>query len=82
MILKLQKLKRYFYHAKRIKTSLLKDVLQKVFSFILCKVGVNEDGSHFAIGELLDEIFDVDLGSGEEEEDGDDHDTQKPVNVT
>ena len=47
--------------------------------FILHKVGVNEDGSHFAIGELLDEIFDFE-GSGEEE--NDDQDSEKPVNVT
>ena len=46
---------------------------------ILHKVGVNEDGSHFAIGELLDEIFDFE-GSGEE--DNDDQDSEKPVNVT
>ena len=53
---------------------------EKVFSIILLKVGVNKDGSHFAIGELLDEIFDVDMGSGEEEED--DQDSEKLVNVT
>merc|ERR1719445_1165170 len=45
----------------------------------LKKVGVNEDGSHFAIGELLDEIFDFE-GSGEEENDN--QDSEKPVNVT
>ena len=47
--------------------------------FIFHKVGVNEDGSHFAIGELLDEIFDFE-GSGEEEDN--DQDSEKPVNVT
>ena len=79
MILIHQKPKRYIL-PKRIKTSLLKMAFEKVFSIILLKVGVNKDGSHFAIGELLDEIFDVDMGSGEEEED--DQDSEKPVNVT
>ena len=55
-------------------------IFEKLYSIILSKVGVNKDGSHFAIGELLDEIFDVDMGSGEEEDD--DQDSEKPVNVT
>ena len=50
-----------------------------MFLLTFLKVGVNQDGSHFAIGELLDEIFDVDIGSGEEE---DDQESEKPVNVT
>ena len=82
MILILQKPKRYSLpDAKKNKDVIIERCPWKVFSFILWKVGVNEDGSHFAIGELLDEIFDVDLGSGEEEDD-DDQETQKPVNVT
>ena len=53
---------------------------------LLRKVGVREDGSHFAIGELLDEIFDVDIGSGEQEQEDDDDDdnpdNEHPFNVT